>query len=53
MRKSSQLLHDASAAHQATGAALANREHQLTEAELDQVAAAGGKTGASTNPIED
>jgi hypothetical protein len=53
MRKSSQLLHGASAGHQATGAALANREDQLTEAELDQVAAAGGKTGASTNPIKD
>jgi hypothetical protein len=53
MRKSSQLLNGASAGHQATGPALAEREHPLSEAELDQVAAAGGKTGASTNPVED
>jgi hypothetical protein len=52
MKKSSQL-YDASAGHQATSAALAKREHELHEAELDQVAAAGGKTGASTNPVGD
>jgi hypothetical protein len=53
MRTSSKQLNDASAGHQATGAALAKPEHQLSEAELDQVAAAGGKTGASTNPVGD
>jgi hypothetical protein len=52
MRKFWQRLNDASACHRAT-VALAEREHQLSDAELDQVAAAGGKTGASTNPVED
>jgi hypothetical protein len=49
MREVLQRLNDASAAT----VALAEREHQLSEAELDQVAAAGGKAGASTNPVED
>jgi hypothetical protein len=32
---------------------LAKLERALTDSELDQVAAAGGKTGASSNPVED
>jgi hypothetical protein len=32
--------------------ALAKSERALTDSELDQVAAAGGKTGASSNPID-
>jgi hypothetical protein len=53
MRKSSQPLNDTSAGHQVTGPALAQCEHQLSKAELDEVAAGGGKAGASTNPVED
>jgi hypothetical protein len=34
-------------------ASLPEREHQLREAELDQVAAAGGKGTTSSNPVED
>ena len=33
--------------------ARAKSERALSNSELDQVAAAGGKTGASTNPVED
>ena len=32
---------------------LHDRPTLLTEAELEWVAAAGGKTGASTNPVDD
>jgi hypothetical protein len=32
---------------------LAKLERALTESELDQVAAAGGRTTESTNPVED
>jgi hypothetical protein len=31
----------------------ARSERALSEAELDQVAAAGGKVGSSANPVED
>jgi len=31
---------------------LAKSERELTDSELDQVAAAGGKAGASSNPID-
>jgi hypothetical protein len=33
--------------------AWAEREEQLSEAELDRVAGGGGKAGASMNPVED
>lgn len=52
MRKISQRLKDASADRK-TSFALARSEGALNEAQLEQVAAAGGKTGASTNPVED
>ena len=52
MKNMSQRLKPRSADRQAT-VTLAKSERALGEAELDQVAAAGGKVGSSANPVED
>jgi hypothetical protein len=51
MRKLLELSKRASADRNIVGATMAERV--LGTAELDKVAAGGGKTGASSNPVED